>query len=92
MAADQVPTQAGNAEPGFTRLVRAVTQPGGKNINWPWVRAVGVIIGAVAMAHGAKTRSWRLIHSAATGLAVSAAVAAWLKARYVKEAGAPESK
>lgn len=93
MAADQVPTQeAGQSEPAITRLVRAVTQPGGRDINWPWVRAVGVIVGAVAMAHGVKTRSWRYIHSAASVLAVGAAIAAWLQARYVKPARAPEGK
>jgi hypothetical protein len=92
MAADQVPTQARNAEPGFTRLVRAVTQPGGKDINWQWVRAAGVVIGAIAVAHGAKTRTWRSIHSVATVLAVGGATAAYLKNKFVDAAGAPESK
>jgi hypothetical protein len=92
MAADQVPAQTGQAEPTITRIVRTVTQPGGKDINWQWVRAVGVIIGAVAVAHGAKTRTWRYIHSVATVLAVGGATAAYLKNKFVDSAGAPESK
>jgi hypothetical protein len=92
MAADEVPVQAGNAEPAFTRVVRAVTQPGGKDINWRWVRAVGVIVGAVAVAHGAKTRTWRVVHSAATALAVGGAIAAFLKNKFVSTPGAPENK
>jgi hypothetical protein len=91
MAADQVPTQAGNAEPAFTRLARAVAQPGGKDIDWEKVRAAGVIIGSVAAIYGLRNRSWRHVNTAATVLVIGAAMAARLKDRYVKAAGAPEN-
>ena len=91
MAADQVPTQAGDAEPGFARIVRAVTQPGGMDVDWEKVRAAGVIIGSAAAIYGLKNRSWRHVNTAATVLVIGAEVAARLKDRYVKPAGAPES-
>jgi hypothetical protein len=92
MAADQVPTKAGDAEPGFTRIVRAVTQPGGMDVDWEKVREVGVIIGAVAAIYGLKNRSWRRINTAATVLVIGCEITARLKDRYVKAAEAPESK
>jgi hypothetical protein len=33
--------------PAITKTVRAVTRPGGKDVDWEKVRAVGAIIGAV---------------------------------------------
>jgi hypothetical protein len=92
MAADQVPTQAGDAEPGFARIVRAVTQPGGMDIDWEKVRAAAVIVGSVAAIYGLKNRSWRRINTVATVLVIGSEIAGRLKARYVKSAGAPESK
>ncbi|HMD92314.1 MAG TPA: hypothetical protein VKG80_06695 [Trebonia sp.] len=92
MAADQVPTQAGDAEPAFTRIVRAVIQPGGKDIDWEKVNAAGVIIGAAATIYGLKNRSWRHVNTAATVLVIGSAIAARLKDRYVKAAEAPENK
>jgi len=79
MAADQAPGQAAKAQAAITRLVRAVTQPGGKDVDWEKVRAVGAIIGAVTVLHGLKTRSWRYLHTAAAALAVGAAAAGRLK-------------
>jgi hypothetical protein len=92
MAADQVPTQAGDAEPGFARLVRAVTQPGGQDIDWEKVHAAGVIVGSVAAIYALKNRSWRHVNTAATVLIFGSSIAGRLKARYVKAAEAPESK
>jgi hypothetical protein len=71
--------------------VRAVTQPGGKDIDWERVGAVGSIIGAVAVIHGLKTRSWRYLRTAATALVIGAAVAARLKAKYTGASQAPEN-
>ena len=86
MTADESPKQAGKAQAALTRTVQAVTQPGGADIDWGKVGAVGSIVGAVAVIHGLKTRSWRYLHTAAVALAIGAGAAGFLKARY---AGAP---
>jgi hypothetical protein len=93
MTADQSPKQAGTAQAALTRTVRAVTQPGGKDVDWGKVGAVGSIIGAVAVIHihGLKTRSWRYLHTAAVALAIGAAAAGFLKARYAGASQAPEN-
>ena len=91
MTADQSPKQAGKAQAAFTRTVRAVTQPGGKDVDWGKVGAVGSIVGAVAVIHGLKTRSWRYLHTAAVALAIGAAVAERLKAKYAGASQAPEN-
>jgi hypothetical protein len=91
MTADQSPNKAGKAQVALTKTVRAVTKPGGKDVDWEKVRAVGAIIGAVTVLHGLKTRSWRYLHTAATALAIGAAAAARLKARYAGASQAPEA-
>jgi hypothetical protein len=91
MTADQSQEQAGKAQAAITRTVRAVTQPGGKDVDWERVGAVGSIVGAVAVIHGLKTRSWRYLRTAATVLVIGAAVAARLKARYAGASQAPEN-
>jgi hypothetical protein len=91
MTADQSPKQAGNAQPALTRTVRAVTQPGGKDVDWGKVGAVGSIVGAVAVTHGLNTRSWRYLRTAAVALAIGAAAAGFLKARYAAAPPAPEN-
>ena len=88
MTADESPKQAGKAQTALTRTVQVVTQPGGADVDWAKIGAVGSIVGAVAVIHGLKTRSWRYLHTAAVALAVSAAAAGFLKARY---AGAPQA-
>ena len=90
MTADQSP-EAGNAQTALTRTVRAVTQPGGKDIDWGKVGAVGSIVGAVAVIHGLNTRSWRYLRTAAVALAIGAGVAGFLKARYAGAAQEPEN-
>ncbi len=90
MAADHAPRQAGKAQAATTRLVRSVTQPGGKDIDWEKVRAVGAIIGAIAVIHGLKNRTWRFVHTAAAALAIAAAAAGHLKDRYAGASKAPE--
>ena len=90
MTADQAPKQAGQARAAITRAVQAVTQPGGKDVDWGKVGAVGSIIGAVTVIHGLKTRSWRYLHTAAVGLAIGAAVAGLLKTRYGGASDTPD--
>jgi hypothetical protein len=88
MAADQAPGQAGQGEAAITRLLRAVTQPGGKDVDWEKVGAVGGLIGALTVIFGLKSRSWRHIRTAAGVLAIGAAVAGRLK----RLAVAPEAR
>ena len=92
MTAGQSPKQAAKAQTALTTTVRAVTQPGGKDVDWGKVGAVSSIVGAVAVIHGLKTRSWRYLHTAAVALAIGAAVAGRLKANYVGASQAPDSK
>ena len=89
MTTDQSPKQAGKAQAALTKTVQAVTQPGGKDVDWGKVGALGSIVGAVAVIHGLKTRSWRYLHTAAAVLAIGAAVAGRLKAKYAGESQAP---
>jgi hypothetical protein len=91
MTADQSPKQAEKAEAALTRTVRVVTQPGGKDVDWGKVGAVGSIVGAVAVIHGLNTRSWRYLRIAAVALAIGAGVAGFLKARYAGAQQAPEN-
>jgi len=92
MTADQSPKQAEKAQAALTRTVRAVTQPGGIDVDWGKVGAVGSIVGAVAVIHGLKTRSWRYLHTAAVALVISAAVAGRLKVKYAGASQAPDNK
>jgi hypothetical protein len=92
MTADQSPKQAGKAQTALATTVRAVTQPGGMDVDWGKVGAVSSIIGAVAVIHGLKTRSWRYLHTAAAALAIGAAVAGRLKSKYAGASQAPDSK
>jgi hypothetical protein len=91
MTADQTPKPAGEAQTALTRTVRAVTQPGGKDVDWGRVGAVGSIVGAVAVLHGLNSRSWRYLRIAATALVIGAALAARLKAKYAGASQAPEN-
>ena len=91
MAAEQSAGQAGKAQAVSARLVRAVTQPGGKDVDWEKVRAVFAIIGAVTVIHGLKGRSWRYIHAAAAALAIGAVAAGRLKDKYGVPPEAPET-
>jgi hypothetical protein len=93
MTADQSPEQAGKAQAVLTRTVQAVTQPGGREVDWAKVGAVGSIVGAVAVLHGLNSRSWRYLRTAAVALAIGAAAAGFLKTRYAgsEQASAPHS-
>jgi hypothetical protein len=91
-AADQSSKQAGKAQTALTKTVRAVTQPGGKDVDWAKVGAVSSMVGAVAVIRGLKTRSWRYLHTAAVALAIGATVAGRLKAKYAGTSQAPDHK
>jgi len=92
MAVDQAAGQDGKAKAALTKVVRAVIQPGGKDIDWQRVRAVGVVIGALAVLHGLKTRTWRYIHTFGAVLVIVSAGAGRLKAKFGGAAPAPEGK
>ena len=92
MAAEQPAGQAGKAQPEIAGLARAVTRPGGKDVDWERVRAVFALIGAVTVIHGLKSRSWRYIHAAAAALAIGAVAAGRLKDKYAGPSDAPENK
>jgi hypothetical protein len=92
MTAEQPAKQAGTAQAAFTKTVRTITQPGGMDVNWGKVGAVSSIVGAVAVLHGLKTRSWRYLHTATVALVIGAAVAGRLKAKYAGASQAPDNK
>jgi hypothetical protein len=89
MAGDQASAKGETAEPVIPRVVRAVTQPGGRDIDWKRIRAAGVAIAAISVILGVRHRRWRYTHSFGVVLGVAAAAAARLKDKYVK---APESE
>jgi hypothetical protein len=92
MTADESPEQAEKAQTVITRVVRTVTWPGGKDVDWEKVRAVGAIIGAVVVIRGRRTRAWRYLQTAATVLVISSAAVGFLKARYPGASQPPENK
>ena len=73
-------------------VVRAVTQPAGKNVDWQRVGAVGEVIGALAAIHGLKTRTWRFIRTAGIALGMGSTAAGFLKEKFGEAATAPENK
>ena len=83
MAVDQTSTKNETAKPVITRLVRAVTEPGGMNIDWTKVRAAGAVIAGISVIHGFRHRRWRYIHTSGVVPGVAAAVAARLKDKYL---------
>jgi hypothetical protein len=86
MAADKATTKDETAEPMIARMARAVTQPGGRNVDWKKVRAASAVIAGISVIHGLRHRRWRYVHSAGVVLGIAAAAAARLKDKYV---GAP---
>lgn len=92
MASDQALAKDKTAGPAIGRVVRAVTQPGGRNIDWKRVRAAGVVISGISVIHGLRRRRWRYVHSFGILLGVAAAAAAHLKDKYAGTAGSPENE
>jgi len=64
MADDQAPANDATAEPVIARVVRAVTQPGGLNIDWKRVCAAGAVIAGISVILGVRHRRWRYAASA----------------------------
>lgn len=89
MPVDGALTKDDTAEPTISRVVRAVTQPGGMNVDWKKVRAGAGVIAGISVIHGLRHRSWRYAHSVGVVLGIAAAAAARLKDKYV---GAPENE
>ena len=77
------------AEPTIARVARAVTQPGGRNVDWKRVRAAGAVIAGMSILLGVRHRRWRYTHTVGVVLGIAAAAAARLKDKYVET---PESK
>ena len=77
------------AESAIARAVRAVTLPGGMNIDWKKVRAAGAVIAGMSVILGVRHRRWRYTHTAGVVLGIAAAAAARLKDKYVET---PDSK
>ena len=92
MTVDHAPSQDSKMRSAITTVVRAVTQPAGKNVDWQRVSAVGEVIGALAAVHGLKTRTWRYIHTAGTALGIGSAAAGYLKDKFGEAAQTPENK
>jgi hypothetical protein len=84
MAANQAPATDGTADSLIVRVVRAVTQPGGMNIDWKRVRAAGAVIAGISVILGIRHRRWRYTHSIGVGLGVAAAALAGLKDKYIQ--------
>jgi hypothetical protein len=92
MAVGQASTKDKTATSAITGVVRAITQPGGKDIDWEKVRAAGAIIGGISVIVGLRRRRWRYIHTFGVVLAISAATAERLKNKYVGGAQATEKE
>jgi hypothetical protein len=92
MAVDEAPARDETAEPRITRVVRAVTQPGGMDIDWTKVRAAGGVIAGLSVIHGLRHHRWRYTHTFGVVLGIGAAAAARLKDKYVVTARPPENK
>ncbi len=84
MAVDEASAKAETAEPVVARVVRAVTQPGGMNIDWKKVRAAGAVLAGMSVILGVRHRRWRYTHTAGMVLGIGAAAAARLKDKYVQ--------
>jgi hypothetical protein len=89
MAVDEALAKDGTAEPVVAKVARAVTQPGGMNIDWKKIRAAGAVIAGMSVILGVRHRRWRYTHTADVVLRLAAAAAARLKDKYVQ---APEDE
>jgi hypothetical protein len=84
VAAAQAPAKDQTAESAMARYVRAVTQPGGMDIDWPRVRATGAVIAGLSAIHGLRYRQWQYVHIFGVALGLVAAAAGLLKNKYVE--------
>jgi hypothetical protein len=84
VAADQASAKNQAAESAIARYALAVTQPGGMNIDWPRVRAIGDVIAGVCALQGLKYRKWEYVHTFGVVLGIVATAAGLLKNKYNK--------
>ena len=82
MAAYQAPTRDQTVESVLARYARAVTQPGGMNIDWPRVRATGEVIAGLTAIHGLRYRKWEYVHTFGVVLGFVATALGLLKKKY----------
>jgi hypothetical protein len=92
VAADQASTKDQMAESAIARYARAVTQPGGMNIDWPKVRATGAVIAGLSAIHGLRYRKWQYVHTFGVALGTVAAAAGLIKNKYGEAPRAAEDK
>jgi len=80
MATDQALKNTDAARSGrAAHFARAVTHPGGMDIDWSKVRAGSAAVAGLALLHGVRHRRWRYIHIAAVLVGVAAATATVLQ-------------
>jgi hypothetical protein len=84
MAAGQASARNGTADAEIARVVRAVIQPGGMNIDWKKIRAAGAVIAGMSVLLGVRHRRWRYTHSFGVVLGVAAAAAVRLQNKYLQ--------
>jgi hypothetical protein len=92
VAADQASTKNQAAGSAIARYARAVTQPGGMNIDWPKVRATGAVIAGLSAIHGLKYRKWQYVHTFGVVLGMVAAAAGLLKNKFGEAPRPAENK
>lgn len=92
VAADQASTRDQTAESAIARYARAVTQPGGMNIDWPRVRATGAVIAGLSAIHGLRYRRWQYVHYFGVVLGMVAAAAGLVKNKYGEPPRPAENK
>jgi len=63
VAGDQASAKGRAAKPVITGVVRVVTQPGGRNVDWAKIRAAGSVIAGICVLHGVRHRRWRYLHT-----------------------------
>ena len=92
MAADQALTRDQTAESMLAKYTRAVTQPGGRNIDWPRVRATGEVIAGLTAIHGLRYRKWEYVHTFGVVLGFVATALGLLKKKYGEAPRPAENK
>jgi hypothetical protein len=80
------------AESMLAKYTRAVTQPGGRNIDWPRVRATGEVIAGLTAIHGLRYRKWEYVHTFGVMLGLVATALGLLKKRYGEAPRPAENK
>lgn len=78
--------EGGDVATDQARIVRAITRPGGINIDWARVRAGSAAIAGLALLHGVRHRSWRYVHTLAVVVGVAAAGATVLQKKETRAA------